>query len=117
MDERVCIERSLRGLMVSKSGETGGNCLPRGLKSEQPSAVGFLAGLEAIDAPPRTEGRSPGIVPDEPKLSVTDRAALRGVAPKISWTVVFFHCRLLWPYLLRLTPLPSPLLVHLPSDD
>jgi hypothetical protein len=96
MDERVCIERSLRGLMVSKSGETGGNCLPRGLKSEQPSAVGFLAALEAIDAPPRTEGGSPGIVPDQTKLSVTDGAALRGVAPKISWTVVFFHCRLLW---------------------
>src|ERR1700737_1828770 len=95
MDERVCIERSLRGLMVSKSGETGGNCLPRGLKSEQPSAVGFLAGLEAIDAPPRTEGGSPGIVPDETKLSARAGAALRCVAPKTPSTVVFFLCRLL----------------------
>src|SRR5258707_540112 len=39
MDERVCIERSLRGLMVSKSGETGGNCLPRGRFQQGPGLI------------------------------------------------------------------------------
>src|ERR1700675_4921243 len=94
--ERVCVEHSLRSLFAAKPRKSGCNGVPGDVQPDQPSAVGLLAGLEAIDAPPRTEGGSPGIVPDETKLSVTDGAALRGVEPKISWTVVFFHCRLLW---------------------
>jgi hypothetical protein len=42
---------------------------------QQASAVFVLARLEMIDAPPRTEGSSPGIVPDETKTPIADGAA------------------------------------------
>jgi hypothetical protein len=53
------------------------NCLSGSSKCLQPSAITFLAGFEEISAFLRTEGSSPGVVPDETKLSATDRAALR----------------------------------------
>jgi len=86
----VCIEGSLRDLLASKSNYSDCNGLLGGVKAQQPSAVALLAGLEAIDAPPRTEGSSPGVVPDETKLSVTDSAAMRRVLPTILKMVAHF---------------------------
>src|SRR5260370_16068784 len=86
----VCIERSLRSLLASKSRDSGRSCLSGGVKPQQPSAVALLAGLEAIDAFLRTEGRSPGVAPDQTKPSVTDRAALRRVLPTILNMVAHF---------------------------
>jgi hypothetical protein len=65
-----------------------------GVKAQQPSAVALLAGLEAINALLRTKGSSPGVVPDETKLSVTDGAALRYFIPTILKMVA--HVYLLW---------------------
>jgi hypothetical protein len=75
----VCKEGSWRSLVVSKSRDCDRNRLLGGVKAQQPSAVALLAGLEAINAPPRTKRSSPGVVPDQTKLSVTDGAALRCV--------------------------------------
>jgi hypothetical protein len=65
-----------------------------GVRSKQPSAIGILARLEAVSALPRTEGGSPGVVPDEAKLSVADRATLGCVVAEILRTVA--HCCLLF---------------------
>jgi len=46
----LCTESSSRGLLASKPYDSDGNCLSRSLKTEQPSAVGLLARLGAIDA-------------------------------------------------------------------
>ena len=60
-----------------------------------PSAVAFLACLEAVSALLRTEGGSPGVVPYEAKLSVSDRATRGCAVPGILRTVA--HFCLLWP--------------------
>jgi hypothetical protein len=79
----VCIENSSRSLVASKSRDCDRNRFLGGVKAQQPSAVALLAGLEAINALPRTKRSSPGIVPDQTKLSVADGAALRCFLPTI----------------------------------
>jgi hypothetical protein len=87
----ACTEGSLRSLLVSKSHESDRNRVSGVLKSQQPSAVALLAGLEAIGALLRTERSSPGVVPDKTKLSLADGAALCCVTPEILGTVAHFH--------------------------
>jgi len=89
----VCKEGSWRSLVASKSRDCDRNRLLGSVKAQQPSAVALLAGLEAINAPPRTKRSSPGVVPDQTKLSVTDGAALRCAMPKMLGAVE--HVRLL----------------------
>jgi hypothetical protein len=89
----VCIKGSLRSLLASKSSDSDRDCFADGVKPQQPSAVALLAGLEAIDAHLRTEGRSPGVMPDEAKFSVTDGATLRRVVPTILKMVAHFLLR------------------------
>jgi hypothetical protein len=87
----VCIKGSLRDLLAPKSGNCDRNSSLGNVKAQQPSTVTLLAGLEAINALPRTESSSPGVVPDETKFSVTDGTALRRVVPKILKMVSHFY--------------------------
>ena len=87
----ACTKGSLRNFLASKSRESECNRLSGGLKSEQPSAVGLLAGLEAIDALLGTERSSPGVVPDETKLSAADGAPLRRAIAEMPGIVAHFR--------------------------
>jgi hypothetical protein len=62
--------------------------------TNQPSAIAIPAGLEAIRAPPRAEGSSPGIVSDQTKPSAADGATLWSTIPRL--LRVAAHCGLLF---------------------
>jgi hypothetical protein len=91
----VCIEGSPHGLLASKSDHSNCCALSDGVKPQQPSAIALLAVFEAINALARTEGRSPEVVPDQTKLSVTDGAARRRVP--VARLRIIAHLCLLWP--------------------
>jgi hypothetical protein len=62
--------------------------------ANQPSAIAIPAGLEAIRAPPRAEGSSPGIVSYQTKPSAADGATLWSTIPRL--LRVAAHCGLLF---------------------
>jgi hypothetical protein len=64
------------------------------LNTWQKSAVVLPTNLESVGALPGAEGGSPGIVPDEAKPSLTDRATIRRAVASILKTVA--HSCLLW---------------------
>jgi hypothetical protein len=93
--QEVHCENSLLGNPELRKNAVGvGEPSSGGVKSKQPSAISILARLEAVSALLWTEGRAPGVVPDETKLSIADRATLGCVVAEILGTVA--HCCLLF---------------------
>jgi hypothetical protein len=90
----VCIEGSRHSLHASKSDYSNCCALSDSVKPQQPSAIALLAVFEAINTLARTQGRSPGVVPDQTKLSVTDGAARRRVP--VARLKIIVHLCLLW---------------------
>jgi hypothetical protein len=64
---------------------------PGGSKRVKPFSSAFSLDLEAIDTLPRTELRSPGIVPDETELPATAGAALRRGMLRMLGTIEHFR--------------------------